>query len=121
MRNTLAFTVSVCLFSVSAVTWTAAQQPQPHPATAPIAPPATIEEVLTAVRTDLQSERSDIIAKNVTLTSEQAAKFSAGLQCVSEGTGRHHGRTDEGHPAVQVLKVGLCRASTSSTTPARSR
>ena len=72
MRNTLAFTVSVCLFSVFAVTWTAAQQPQPRPAAAPT---ATIEEVLTAVRTDLQSERSDIIAKNVTLTSEQAAKF----------------------------------------------
>lgn len=72
MRNTLAFTVLVGLVGVFAVTRTAAQQPEVRPATAST---ATIEEVLTAVRSDLQSERSDIIAKNVTLTSEQAAKF----------------------------------------------
>ena len=35
----------------------------------------SVEEVLKAVRSDLQTGRSDIIAKNVTLTSEQAAKF----------------------------------------------
>jgi Spy/CpxP family protein refolding chaperone len=36
---------------------------------------ATVDEVLKVVRADLQMDRSDIIAKNVTLTSEQAAKF----------------------------------------------
>jgi Spy/CpxP family protein refolding chaperone len=35
----------------------------------------SIDEVLKAVRDDLQSERADIMAKNLTLTSEQAAKF----------------------------------------------
>jgi Spy/CpxP family protein refolding chaperone len=35
----------------------------------------TIEETLKAVRADLQSARADIMAKNMTLTAEQAAKF----------------------------------------------
>jgi Spy/CpxP family protein refolding chaperone len=70
MRTTLALTVSVCLLSGSAVTWTAAQQARPGSLS-----PTTIDEVLQAVRSDLQGDRADIIAKNVTLTSEQAAKF----------------------------------------------
>jgi len=37
--------------------------------------PTTIDEVLVAVRADLQEGRSDIMAKNLTLTSAQAAKF----------------------------------------------
>src|SRR4029453_14873420 len=37
--------------------------------------PTSIEEVLKAVRSDLQGERADIIAKNVTLSSADAAKF----------------------------------------------
>jgi Spy/CpxP family protein refolding chaperone len=37
--------------------------------------PAAMDEVLTAVRADLQNERADILAKNMSLTSEQAAKF----------------------------------------------
>ena len=39
------------------------------------APAIPVEEVLKAVRGDLQASRTDIIAKNVSLTSEQAAKF----------------------------------------------
>jgi Spy/CpxP family protein refolding chaperone len=70
VRNTLLFVVGVCVFSVSAIGWTAAQQAKPV-STAP----TSIEEVLRAVRSDLQGERADILAKNVTLTSEQAAKF----------------------------------------------
>lgn len=35
----------------------------------------TIEETLKAVRADLQSARADVMAKNMTLTAEQAAKF----------------------------------------------
>lgn len=35
----------------------------------------SIDEVLTAVRADLQNGRADVIAKNITLTSEQSAKF----------------------------------------------
>jgi Spy/CpxP family protein refolding chaperone len=70
VRNTLAITVSVCLLSASAIAWTAAQQTRPASASV-----TSIDEVLQAVRADLQSGRADIMAKNLTLTSEQAAKF----------------------------------------------
>jgi len=69
VRNTLALTVSVCLFSLSAVTWTAAQMGTPSSA------PEGVEDVLVALRADLQGNRADILAKNLTLTSDQAAKF----------------------------------------------
>ena len=69
MRNTLAFMAGTCLIAVSTVAWVAAQQPTP------VADTTTIDEVLKAVRGDLQSSRADIIAKNVTLTAAQAAKF----------------------------------------------
>lgn len=86
MRHTLAFVAGVCLISVSTVTWTSARQAKPtakptsttSTAPAPAAStPSTpsIEEVLKAVRSDLQNSRSDIIAKNVPLTTAQAAKF----------------------------------------------
>ena len=70
MRNTLLMMVGVLVFSVSAIALTAVQQARPVSASA-----TSIEEVLQAVRSDLQGERADIIAKNVTLTSAQAAKF----------------------------------------------
>src|SRR3954462_13301493 len=42
----------------------------------PVAPaPARGEDTLTALRNDLQGKRADVIAKNVTLTPEQAARF----------------------------------------------
>jgi len=61
--------VVAILISMS-VGWAAARQSQPA---APAAP--TVEEALAALRADLQGKRADIIAKNVTLTAEQAAKF----------------------------------------------
>ena len=70
MRNALLFTVGVCILSASAMAWTTAQQ-----ARVVSTAPTSIDEVLVAVRADLQGERSDIMAKNLTLTSEQAAKF----------------------------------------------
>jgi len=70
VRNTLLLVVGVCVFTVSAIAWTAAQQAKPVSTT-----PTSIDEVLRAVRSDLQGERADILAKNLTLTSEQAAKF----------------------------------------------
>jgi hypothetical protein len=71
VRNRVVFAVAVCLFTVSAIAWTAAQQkkPAPSPAETPI------EDVLKAVRSDLQGDRADIIAKNMTLNSEVAARF----------------------------------------------
>ena len=38
-------------------------------------PATTTDELLQAVRSDLQGSRADIIAKNVTLTADQAARF----------------------------------------------
>jgi Spy/CpxP family protein refolding chaperone len=70
MRHSLAVTAAVCVFGVMAIAWTAAQQVTPVAVTS-----TTIDEVLEAVRADLQETRADIIAKNITLTSEQAAKF----------------------------------------------
>jgi Spy/CpxP family protein refolding chaperone len=70
MHRTCARAIAVCLVILSAINWTAAQQPRPASTSA-----TTIDEVLVAVRTGLQSSRSEVITKNVTLTAEQAAKF----------------------------------------------
>jgi len=39
------------------------------------AAPSSVDDVVKAVRRDLQSKRADVIAKNVTLTAEQAVAF----------------------------------------------
>jgi len=74
VRNTRVFVTAVCLLSVSGGAWMAAQKVQPASASTTYTP-TSIEEMLQAVRADLQGERADLIAKNVTLTSAQAAKF----------------------------------------------
>jgi arginine utilization protein RocB len=61
----------VCLVSLTAVAWPSAQQARPASATST----PSVDDVLKAVRYDLQTARADIVAKNVILTSEQAAKF----------------------------------------------
>jgi Spy/CpxP family protein refolding chaperone len=58
--------VALCLFSASAVAWQA-RRAQPSP--------TSIDEVLQAVRGDLIDSHADILAKSMTLTSEQAARF----------------------------------------------
>ena len=70
MRHLLAVTAAVCVSGVMTIAWAAAQQPS-----STLISSTTIDEVLEAVRADLQGERTDIIAKNITLDSEQAAKF----------------------------------------------
>ena len=73
MRKTLLFVVAigaVSLLTASTLAWSQARQSQPAPAGQP-----SIDDVLKSVRADLQGERADIVAKNITLTSEQAAKF----------------------------------------------
>ena len=70
MRNTFKFVMSLGIASLVAVVSTAAQQAPPAPAAAP-----TVDDVLKAVRSDMQSSRADIMAKNLTLTADQAAKF----------------------------------------------
>jgi len=70
MRTMSAVFVLVCLvgFSASAAA-PGSQQPRTEGA------PPTVDDVLKAVRADLQSSRADILSKNLTLTAEQAAKF----------------------------------------------
>jgi len=70
MRQTLAFLLVVC-FSVA---FTHAQTPAKQPSTAKAAAP-TVDDALKALRADLQSSRADIMAKNLTLSADQAAKF----------------------------------------------
>jgi len=69
VRNTVILTAAVCLFGISGIAWTQQAKPAPSVANTPI------EDVLKAVRSDLQGDRADIIAKNMTLNSEVAAKF----------------------------------------------
>jgi Spy/CpxP family protein refolding chaperone len=70
MRHLLAVAAAVCVSGVMTIAWAAAQQPS-----STLISSTTIDEVLEAVRADLQGERADIIAKNITLNSDQAAKF----------------------------------------------
>ena len=74
MRNTLRLTGLIGVLSVSAITWTAAQQAKTVSTTSPTTV-TTMDDVLREIRADLQGDRADILAKNMTLTSEQAAKF----------------------------------------------
>ena len=71
MRHTLALVFGTCLIAVSALTWVGAQQPKPTATPSP----ADIEKALQTFRGDLQADRADLMAKNVTLTAAQAAKF----------------------------------------------
>ena len=76
MRHTLALVAAVCLFSVASVPGIAAQQAQQARPAADTAPtPTSIDELLVAVREDLQAERADVMSKSLSLTADQAAKF----------------------------------------------
>lgn len=75
MRNTLRLTGLIVVLSVSAIVWTAAQQQQPASATSAATKVTTMDDVLQAIRSDLQGDRADILAKNLTMNSEVAAKF----------------------------------------------
>jgi len=69
VRHILALMLGTCLIAVSTTASGVAQQTRTAPDS------ATIDKALQAFRADLQGERSDLIAKNVTLTAAQAAKF----------------------------------------------
>ena len=71
MRHTLVFTLGVVLIAMSAIALISARQILPAPA--PSA--ASVDASLKEIRADLQNTRSDVVAKNISLTSEQAAKF----------------------------------------------
>jgi len=75
VRKTLACFAAACLIGVSALVGTAAQTPQPVAAADTTTPKVDIEAVLKSMRADMQGARADVMAKNLTLTADQAAKF----------------------------------------------
>jgi Spy/CpxP family protein refolding chaperone len=70
VRKTLLCLVAVCLVGLSAFAGAARGQ---APQAGTQAPP--VEDVLKSLRADMQGSRADIMAKNLTLTAEQAGKF----------------------------------------------
>jgi Spy/CpxP family protein refolding chaperone len=72
VRKPLMFVAASCvftLFTLGIVAPAAAQPPRPQPAS------TSIDEVLKAVRSDLVDNHADALARNLTLTSAQAAAF----------------------------------------------
>jgi Spy/CpxP family protein refolding chaperone len=64
-----------CLLVVCSVVASAQAQAPAQQASTTKAPAPTVDDALKSLREDLQSSRADIMAKNLTLTAEQAAKF----------------------------------------------
>ena len=74
MRKTFACFVAACVVGVFAFAGAADAQ-APQPAAASTVPKVNVEEVLKSMRADMQSARADVMAKNLTLTADQASKF----------------------------------------------
>ena len=70
MRRTLPSLLALCFVATAAQAQAPAKQ-----ASTTESSEAKVDDVLKAMRLDLQSSRADIMAKNMTLTAEQAAKF----------------------------------------------
>jgi hypothetical protein len=64
-----------CLLAMCLVAGAAHAQAPVQQASTTTSSPASVEETLKAVRADLQTTRANILAKNMTLTADQAAKF----------------------------------------------
>ena len=75
MRKSFAIFSAACLVGVSAFVGTAAQAPQPVAASNTTTAKVDVEAVLKSMRADMQGARADVMAKNLTLTADQAAKF----------------------------------------------
>jgi Spy/CpxP family protein refolding chaperone len=69
MRYPLALLAAVALFTVAGVSGIAAQQAQP------VSAKPAVDDMLAAVRSDLMATRADTLAKNLTMTAAEAAKF----------------------------------------------
>ena len=74
MRKTFAYFVSACVVSVFAFVGIAGAQ-GPQPVAASTVPNVNVEEALKSMRADMQASRADVMAKNLTLTADQASKF----------------------------------------------
>jgi Spy/CpxP family protein refolding chaperone len=74
VRKTFACFVAACVVGVFAFVGVAGAQ-APKPVAASSVPKVNVEEVLKSMRADIQSARADVMAKNLTLTADQASKF----------------------------------------------
>jgi Spy/CpxP family protein refolding chaperone len=70
VRKILLCGVAICFVSALGFAQAPARSSQPAGAASP-----PVDDVLKAMRADMQGSRADIMAKNLTLTAEQAAKF----------------------------------------------
>ena len=76
MHRTLPALVAVSLIAVAVQAQTPpAPANPPAPAATPTTPAPITDETLTAMREEMQTTRAEVLAKSLTLTSEQAAKF----------------------------------------------
>ena len=75
MRKFTLIAIALFVVTMSGVVWATTRQAPATASQAAKPSAAAIEEVLKAMRADMQSTRADIMAKNVTLTAAQAAKF----------------------------------------------
>jgi hypothetical protein len=76
-KLTLPVAVAAIVFASSALTWAYVRQGAvPASVSKEALPsPATVEEVLKTMRADMQIARADLMAKNLSLSTGQAAKF----------------------------------------------
>jgi hypothetical protein len=70
MRQNLGVVLGVCVIAVCGLVTSDAQQVQPAAVSA-----STMDEVLKEIRADLQNSRADVMAKNLALSTTQAAQF----------------------------------------------
>jgi len=74
-RLTLSLSLIAAIGLLSVRAYSAGTPQRATPASTTVAPAQTPEAALKALREDLQGTRADIMAKNLTLTADQAAKF----------------------------------------------
>jgi len=67
MRHALALLTAACIIGIS-IPWIAAEQ------SLSVAP-ASMDEIMDVIRTEMQTNRRDVMVKNLKLTNEQAVKF----------------------------------------------
>ena len=75
MKMTLLGAIAIAMvLTLSAAAWSA-DPPTAQPATHTSEAPVNTDQVIADFRSDLMSKRADVMAKGLTLTAEQAAKF----------------------------------------------
>jgi len=74
VRKSFACFVAACVVVAFAFVGNAGAQ-APQPVAPSTGPKVNVDEVLKSMRADMQGARADVMAKNLTLTADQASKF----------------------------------------------